>query len=455
VLKYAKSAGLLACIALCSLAPVASAATTGDNGSHDPSRMIACEGKVYIYSTGGGAKSSSDGLNWQNAGSPSWNRNLLANNQGIWAPDGLFLNGKYLLYGSMWNDSKASALVLLTSPTLNPDSPNYKWTDAGVVVAGPSGVTHSVIDPAPVLDTDGSLYVVWGGGYPFATTANSIFLTRMDSNTGLALTTDAGYKPPDQPGYVLEQGHKEGPYIHPHAGNYFLFYQTGGCCSGTASTYTIHVARATSIKGPYSGDRTFYASTGNVHGPGHMGVYSQCGEERFTYHFYPDNGSIIGENELVWGADGWPTVGAEATTPLKICDATAGGVGGSSGTGGSSSMAGASGSAAGGSSSGGTAAGGGDTGGQPPTSTSGGVTNSAGMSNISGSVATGGALAAGGSSQLGTAGNALEGTPADAADAGCSCSMPHKARSGLDRAVWLALAALGLVARRRRAAELS
>ncbi|MES1189265.1 MAG: hypothetical protein ABUL60_35950 [Myxococcales bacterium] len=47
--------------------------------------------------------------------------------------------------------------------------------------------------------------MVWGGGYPFATSANSIFLTRMDNATGLALTTDPGYKPPDSPGYVLEQ----------------------------------------------------------------------------------------------------------------------------------------------------------------------------------------------------------------------------------------------------------
>jgi hypothetical protein len=78
----------------------------------------------------------------------------------------------------------------MSATTLNPDSPSYVWKDEGTVVEGPAGVTHSVIDPAPVLDAEGDLYVVWGGGYPFANEADSIFLTRLDNATGLALTTD-------------------------------------------------------------------------------------------------------------------------------------------------------------------------------------------------------------------------------------------------------------------------
>lgn len=441
VLRYLVPA--LAGLVISALAPSALAATSGDNGSHDPSRMIACEGKVYVYSTGGGAKSSSDGLVWKSAGSPPWNRSL-ANNQGIWAPDGLFLDGKYLLFGSMWNDSKASAIVLLSSPTLNPDSPNYAWKDEGVVVAGPAGVTHSVIDPAPVLDTDGSLYVVWGGGYPFPTDANSIFLTRLD-NTGHPLTTDAAYKPPDSPGYVLEQGHKEGPYVHVHAGSYFLFYQTGSCCSGASSTYTIHVARASKITGPYADDRTFYASKGSIHGPGHMGVYSQCGVERFTYHYYPDSGgSVIGENELMWGADGWPGIGAEATTPLKICDPIGGGSGGSSGMSGAGGMV-TSGGVAGTSSDGGS--GGSSSAGE---TTTGGMLNTAGTSTLGGSTSSSGTSSTAGVSTIPQAGGVTSPLEEPAADAGCTCSLPANSRDSAARAGWLALAGLVLGAYRRR-----
>ncbi|MDP9000701.1 MAG: family 43 glycosylhydrolase [Myxococcota bacterium] len=286
--------------------------------------MIESDGKVYIYSTGGGGVASPDGLAWATVPTPSWNRSL-ANNQGIWAPDGIFLNGQYYLYGSMWSSAKDSALVLLTTPSLNPGSPNYKWTDQGVAIAGPVGVTHSVIDPAPIVDAAGNLWVSWGGGYPFPSTANSIFVTRMDNKTGLPLTTDPGWQPPDSPGYPIAQGHREGSYIHYHGGYYYFFWQTGGCCSGASSTYTINVSRSQSITGPYSGDQVFYAGTATIHGPGHIGVYSSCGVERFTYHYYPNaGGSLIGENELQWSASGWPVVGPESTTPLKLCGAPGG-----------------------------------------------------------------------------------------------------------------------------------
>lgn len=471
------------------------AATSGDNGSHDPGRLIESEGRLYIYSTGGGAKSSADGLVFRNERAPEWNRSLLANNQGIWAPDILFVNGQYLLYGSMWNDSKASAMVLLTSPTLNPSSPNYRWTDRGVVVAGPAGVSHSVIDPAPLLDQEGNLWVVWGGGYPFPNEANSIFLTRLDPNTGLALTTDPSWRPPNSPGYALKQGHKEGPYIHFHAGYYYLFWQTGSCCSGASSTYLMHVARSQSVTGPYTGDRNFYASTSTMHGPGHMGIFSACGVERFTYHYYPNSGgSVIGENELRWGADGWPTVGPESTTPIRPCGSTGGGgmggMGGAAGaagaggnggnggraTAGAGGSAGASASGAGGGGVGGAIGGGGmvglggtsgaagvagsgdpTNGGSPSTGTAGGGgTSTSGGAPSAGGPGVGGANASGsgGTATSGSGGAEAPEDPESEPPSGCACEV--RGRKTGSEALGVALVALGAVAgvrRRRRPAR--
>ena len=471
--------GLALSLGFASIRP-AHAATTGDNGSHDPSRMIESEGKVYIYSTGGGAKSSSDGLAWRNEPAPPWNRSL-PNNQGIWAPDIIFSNGQYLLYGSMWSDAKASAIVLLTSPTLNPASPNYRWTDRGVAVAGPAGVSHSVIDPAPLLDNDGRLWVVWGGGYPFPNEANSIFLTRVDNTTGLPVTTDPGYRPPDSPGYALKQGHKEGPYIHFHDGYYYLFYQTGSCCSGASSTYLVHVARSQSVTGPYTDDRNFYGSTGSIHGPGHMGIYSACGFERFTYHYYPDSGgSVIGENELGW-SNGWPAVGPESTAPLRPCGtAGGGGMGGAGGIAGSGGMMGGSGIAGAGASGGMSGAGAGGMIGLGGTSGSGGVAGSGdpttggtaagGASGISGTSATGGAAGAGtngsggnnlaGNGGTSTATGGRESSGSGGADtssvdsesvteSGCGCEVRGRKSGRGSLGVWL-LALAGTVSARRR-----
>ena len=107
--------------------------------------------------------------------------------------------------------------------------------------------------------------------------------------------------------------------MHYRDGYYYLFWNEGSCCNGTASDYTIFVSRSTEITGPFTGDRLFYATTGERHGPGHMGIYDACGEERFTYHYYPTPASILGENHLYWGDDGWPVLGAPASIPMTPC----------------------------------------------------------------------------------------------------------------------------------------
>ncbi len=261
----------------------------------------------------------------------------MPSDEGLWAPDGIYLNGQYYIYYSVANSSNACALGLITSPTLNPSSPSYKWTDRGLVVSNPGSATYCTIDPAPALDADNNLWVVWGSGYSHATTAETIWATRLDNTTGLPSSSDTA-----TPGHPLVQGHVEGSYLYFHDGYYYLWWNTGGCCDGASSTYTIHIARSPSITGPFTGSRVFYSSNGSVHGPGHMGIYSGCGDERFTYHYYPDTGgSLLGENALSWGSDGWPVPGAPSTTPLKSCPDMASGGATSSGVGGNSAGGGA------------------------------------------------------------------------------------------------------------------
>jgi beta-xylosidase len=313
------------------------AQTSGANGTHDPSRMIESDGKVYIYSTGGGGKSSSDGLVWASApglqpeGWAQWVKDWVPTTQGLWAPDGIYYNGKYYLYYSVCGPNYSGkntapcAVGLKTTPTLNSSSPNYKFVDQGMVVANNETTTFGSIDPAPVVDAEGNLWVVWGGGDTNPTDANAIWVTRMDNATGLPLKTDPGYSPPLTPGHPLIKGHKEGPYMYYHSGYYYLFWNTGSCCSGTNSSYKIHMSRSQSITGPFPDDKMLYQSNDalNIHGPGHIGIYSCGGEDRFTYHYYPNSGSILGENTLTWGSDGWPVAGTRVATPLKLGCATA------------------------------------------------------------------------------------------------------------------------------------
>lgn len=303
---------------------------TGDIRSHDPSRIMACNGKYYVYSTGGGMKWSSDLINWTSGPSPFPDRQLpgslkaiLPNNQGIWAPDVIFLNNQYYLYYAVAAKGGAQcATGLITSPTLDPNDPGYKWTDVGLVITEQDNVVHrSAIDPCPILDQDGKLWMSFGSGYANGTppTGPTIFLVQLNPATGLLLE-------PDNPTlYPMALGHIEASYVYYHAGFYFVFWNSGGCCSGAKSTYEIHVARSATITGPYlnkagqPGGDSFLKSHDSVHGPGQIGILALPDKEIFTYHYYGDTGgAVLGMGVLNWDSDGWPAPGPDPDpgTPL-------------------------------------------------------------------------------------------------------------------------------------------
>jgi hypothetical protein len=49
-----------------------------------------------------------------------------------------------------------------------------------------------------------------------------------------------------------------------------------------------------------------------VYGPGHMGILSEPGLDRFSFHYYNAAGRpVLGVRTLVWNADGWPSVGQD------------------------------------------------------------------------------------------------------------------------------------------------
>lgn len=126
------------------ITPARSAYLTGSLDSHDPSRMIFCNGKYYICSTGGGMKVSTDRISWSSGTSsfsgfsgsrPPSIKAAVPSDQGIWAPDMIFYNNKYFLYYAVASsDGEHCATGLVTSPTLDPSVAGYRWTDAGVVI---------------------------------------------------------------------------------------------------------------------------------------------------------------------------------------------------------------------------------------------------------------------------------------------------------------------------------
>ncbi len=100
---------------------------------HDPSTIAFCDGKYYTYGTGGTPLVSDDGWTWRSG--------TRAARTGA-APDVIHIGDRYFMY--------ISGVTMISSKSLDPQSPDYKWEDGGRI-AGSEGPEDFInpIDPAP------------------------------------------------------------------------------------------------------------------------------------------------------------------------------------------------------------------------------------------------------------------------------------------------------------------
>lgn len=298
---------------------LSAAALEGAIGIHDPSTVKVCDGTLYVFGTGRGIPflTSSNGFNWQLGGKvfdriPDSVKSFVPENDGesVWAPDLIQLNGEYYLYYSIskWGQY-VSAVGLLTNPTLNPNRPDYKWTDRGMVVHSSEGENLNAIDPGVVHAPDGTLWICYGSYH------GNIELVQLDPKTGLRLATHS-------PVFIIASQSEASDIIF-HGGYFYLFVNHNGCCQGTNSTYNIRVGRAAKVTGPYldrhgedlaqGAGTLFLAAQGKNIGPGHFGWLLDDGVEKFSLHYEGVLGrpgrSVLDIRPLLWTPDGWPVAG--------------------------------------------------------------------------------------------------------------------------------------------------
>lgn len=213
----------------------------------------------------------------------------------IYNPNTKLFNVYYSVPSSNSGTHLHAAIALITSPTLNPKT--AVWKNEGPVITSTHDVTnYATIDPAPFFDASGNMWLSFGSSYSGNHT-NALNVIALNKKTGLRS---------DSKVHTVQACTCEASYVEHYNGYYYLFYNTGGCCSGAASTYEIHVARSTSVLGPYTGNRVFRASEGSEHGPGQIGIITISGKEYYTYHYYPNSGgSVLGIKPLTW-SNGWP-----------------------------------------------------------------------------------------------------------------------------------------------------
>ncbi len=285
---------------------------------NDPSMVLPDGQDYYLYSTGVGLRAyrSTDLKDWNPLPTPipaipTWVKELIPSHRGhFWAPDLIHLNNQFLLYCSVSSFGKnTSAIALTTSPSLNPNSPDYNWTDQGTVIQSAPPDDFNAIDPAITLTPDGKLWMAFGSFW------SGIKLIELNPATGKRISTDS-------PIYALAHSDAiEAPHIHHHNGFYYLFVNWGTCCQGINSTYNIRIGRSPTITGPYldregkdmlhGGGSLFLSSEGAQIGPGHANVWKATGQLYFSCHFY--DGTDQGKSKLTilpltYDENGWPTL---------------------------------------------------------------------------------------------------------------------------------------------------
>ncbi|MCL4134294.1 UNVERIFIED_CONTAM: hypothetical protein GTU68_028796 [Idotea baltica] len=293
-----------------------------DVGVHDPSSIVKCGDEYWLFSTGTGVSSwhSKDLRTWRRGprvfpAIPNWVTEVVPSQRGhFWAPDVIRMDGRYLLYYSVSSFGKnTSAIALASTPTLDPEDPEFGWTDHGIVIQSSSKDDFNAIDPAVIRTESGTLWMSLGSFW------SGLKLIRLDPKTGKRFADDGPIHS------IASYRQIEAPHIYQHDGWFYLFVNWGKCCSGVDSTYNIRVGRSRTITGPYlakngvdlakGGGTLLLGSEGPFIGPGHANIFSEGGRFLLSCHYYDgtERGrSRLSIQELTWSKEGWPLT---QTTP--------------------------------------------------------------------------------------------------------------------------------------------
>ncbi len=271
---------------------------------HDPSTLAECDGKWYTFGTGGGGIISDDGWSWHSgADRPG----------GGAAPDMMKIGDRYLcIYGATGGGlfgGHNGRILTMWNKTLDPKSPDFKWSTA-IEVASSDGMEDcDAIDPCLLLDpTTGRLWATYG------TYFGNIRLIELDPKTGERVKGNV------EKDVAIDC---EASALMYRDGWYYLLGTHGTCCDGVNSTYNIVVGRSRSVEGPYvdnvgrdmfhGGGRMVIAAGDRATGAGHFGsTIIDEGVEVMSFHWEADfevsGRSVLAVRPLLW-KNGWPYAG--------------------------------------------------------------------------------------------------------------------------------------------------
>ena len=245
---------------------------------------------------------SRDLVNWEHVGNiferrPDW---AVGN---FWAPELFEHKGKFYVYYVGRKRGGPLSLAVATA-----DKPTGPWRDHGPLIGQDAGS----IDAFPVVDTDGTRYLIWKEDGNSRKQPTPLWIQKL-SDDGLKLVGEM--KELFRNDKEWENNLVEGPAVIRRGDYWYLFYAANACC-GRACSYGQGVARAKNLLGPWEK----YANNPIVLGndkwkcPGHGTlVRDKTGRDWFLYHAYAaDTFTYVGRQGVLdlvaWKDDGWPVI---------------------------------------------------------------------------------------------------------------------------------------------------
>lgn len=210
--------------------------------------------------------------------------------KGVWAPCIREHDGRYYIY---WGDPDFGVYMVST------DDPEGAWSEPTLVIPG-----KGLIDPSPLWDKDGKVYL-----------ANGWAASRCGFNSVITLweLTPDGRKAVGTPRIIYDGNDGvnhtvEGPKFYRKGDWYYMFAPAGGVATGWQL-----VMRSRNIEGPYEAKIVMAQGKSDINGP-HQGAWVTDSEGKDWFLHFQDKdlyGRLIHLNPMVWRED-WPVIGNDA-----------------------------------------------------------------------------------------------------------------------------------------------